>query len=340
MIKKELFGTKDGKDVFLFTMSNSKGLTAKITNFGGIIQSLIYKDTDVVLGRDSLSEYEENDGSYGALIGRNSNRIQNAEFTLNGKKYILEKNNNGNNLHSGSVGLRNRVWGAESIDKEEPSLVLTYLSPDGDDGFPGNLNVTVTYTVTTQNSLKIHYEATSDADTIVNMTNHSYFNLNGHDSGTTDNHTLTLNCDFYTPNSESCLPTGEILNVSGTDFDFRSPKKLSTVFDSDFIQAKMFNGLDHNFCINGRGFRKCASATGDISGITMETYTDLPGVQIYTGNFIDPERICKDGKKYDVHHGVCFETQYFVNAPYNSHFPSTFLKSGEKYDTTTEFKFI
>lgn len=341
MITKELFGNHEGKDVFLYKLDNENGLSVEIITFGGVIKNIYYKGLDLVLGRDSLEEYLDNDGYLGALIGRNSNRIQNAEFELGGKVYKLFPNDKGvSNLHGGKIGYDSRVWDSEAVDGKEPALILTLHSPDGEEGFPGNADIKVTYTVTTENSLKIHYEAVCDADTVMNMTNHAYFNLNGHNSGVTDNHTLTLDSDFYTPNTEKCLPYGEILSVEGTVFDLRKPVRLGDVFESDNEQIKMFKGFDHNFCLNGRGFRKVSELCGDKSGIKMETYTDLPGIQVYCGNFLKPERVCKGGAIYDSHHAICLETQVFPNAMALPHFPSPILRKGEKYDTVTEYKFI
>lgn len=340
MIKKENFGKFDGKEVSLYTLTGSDGLTVCITDFGGIIRNIFYKGHDVVLGCDTLEDYKTTPGNLGALIGRNSNRIANAEFELDGKTYKLLKNDGNNNLHGGAPGFNAKLWDSEAIDGDEPSIVLTLKSPDGEAGFPGNADIKVTYTVTAQNSLKIHYEAVCDANTLMNLTNHSYFNMNGHESGTTGGHTIEVMADFFTPNSDECMPTGEILSVSGRAFDLRKPTKMSHVYTSDDEQVKLFGGFDHNFCLRGRGFRKVASITGDKSGITMETYTDLPGVQIYTGNFLDGAVACKDGIKYDMHYGICFETQFFPNTPAISHFPSTVLKKGDKYDTTTEYKFV
>lgn len=339
MVKSENWGTHKGKDVYLFTLSNGKDLSATITNYGGILRSLVYKGTDVVLGRDGLDAYLNNTGCYGALIGRNSNRIADGEFELNGKKYVIAKNDVYSNCHSGPEGFDHQVWDAETLDGVEPSLVLKYVSPDGDQGFPAQLDVKVTYTLTSDNSLKIHYEATGDGDTIVNLTNHAYFNLNGHTSGTVDNHTIKSECDFYTPNVAACYPTGEILSVAGTTFDLRDGKKLGDCFVADDEQIKMFGGFDHNFAIRGTGFRKAMTLIGDKTGITMETYTDQLGVQIYSGNGIKESEICKDGAGYKIHQGICFETQAFPDAPHNSHFPSTVLKKGEKYDSVTEYKF-
>ncbi len=339
MIKKESFGKLNDKDVFLYTLDNGCGLSAEITNYGGIIKSLVFNGTDVVLGRDNLEEYLQNDGYYGALIGRNSNRIANAEFELNGKKYELYKNDGNNNLHSGKIGFDAKVWDAEMFDDAEPSLVLTLHSPDGEEGFPGNADIKVTYTLTKENSIKIHYEGKCDEDTIMNLTNHSYFNLNGHDSGVIDGHTICLDCSFYTPNNDECMPTGEVIKVDGTAFDLRTPAKFGDVFNSNDEQVKMFGGFDHNFCLNGRGFRKIATLMGDKTGIEMETYTDQPGVQIYSGNMIIEDRVCKEGIIYKKHNAVCLETQVFPNAMANPHFPSPILKKDDKYDTITEYKF-
>lgn len=341
MITKQNFGTFEGTEVFMYTLDNGCGLTAEITNYGGIIKSLVYNGVDVVLGRDSLEEYLENTGYYGALIGRNSNRIKNSAFELNGKTYTLAKNDGENNLHGGLCGFDSKVWDCKECDGEEPSIILSLFSEDGEEGFPGNVNVKVTYTLTKENSIKIHYEATTDQDTIVNMTNHSYFNLNGHNSGTIDNHTLTLDSDFFTPNNSDSVPNGTIVASAGTVFNSKNSIKMGDVFNAkDDEQIKIFRGYDHNFCLNGRGFRKVAEFVGDKTGIKMETYTDLPGVQLYSGNGIEEGRVCKDGAVYGVHHAMCFETQAYPNATEFSHFPSTILKPGEKYDTTTEYKFI
>lgn len=339
MIKKEYYGTLDGAEISLYTLDNGKGLVAKITDCGGIITELYVNGTDVVLGRDSLEEYLTNNGYYGALIGRNANRIADSQFELNGKTYKLFANDGKNNLHGGKVGFDKKLWSAEMIDEEEPKLCLCLKSPDGDEGFPGNADIKVTYTVTSENSIKIHYEAVCDADTVMNMTNHSYFNLNGHDSGAIDNHTITVESDFYTPNDYESMPTGAVCPVDGTVFDVRKPVKFADIFASNDEQVKIFRGFDHNFCLRGRGFRKISTLTGDKSGISMDTYTDLPGVHIYSGNGIEEDIVCKGGNIYKMHQAVCLETQYFPNAFKNSHFPSTILKKGEKYDTTTEFKF-
>ncbi len=337
MIKKQSFGYVNEKEVYLYTLDNGKGLKAEITNFGGIVKSLYVNDVDVVLGRDTLEEYLDNDGYFGALIGRNSNRIHNAEFTLNDKKYTLAKNDGNNNLHGGNVGFDKKIWIAEELDRDEPKLALTLLSKDGEEGFPGNAEIKVTYTLTNENGLNIHYESTCDKDTVMNLTNHSYFNLNGHDSGLIDNQTLQVFSGFFTPNTEECVPCGEIIKNDNTPFDLRKPKAFKEVFNSDFEQITKFGGFDHNFVLDGTGYRKIAEAKGD--EITMEVFTDAVGAQIYTGNFINETCVCKGGTVYGKHHAFCVETQFYPNSMEFSHFPSPVLKAGEKYDTTTEYKF-
>ena len=340
MIKKEEFGIINGERVYLFKMDNGKGLYAEIISYGGIIRKLVYKETDVVLGRDTLEEYEDNRGSFGALIGRNSNRIENAEFELGGKIYKLFKNNKEANLHGGKEGFDKKVWKAKAKDGEEPRLELFYTSADGEEGFPGKVSVMVTYTLTADNEIKIHYEGKASEDTILNMTNHSYFNLNGHASGELKDHYLWVNAPFYTPNNDDCIPTGVVESVTGTPFDFTKEANVEERLSSDHEQVAKFGGFDHNFVLSGGGVRKFAALTSKKTGITMEMYTDQKGVQIYSGNWIEAERVCKDGAVYDKHHGICFETQAFPNFTKFSHFPDGYLKKGEKYDTVTVYKFI
>lgn len=339
-ISKKLFGTFEGSDVFCYTLDNGNGLTAEILSFGGIIKNLYFEGTDIVLGRDTMESYITNNGYLGALIGRNSNRIENGEFELNGKTYRLALNDNGiANLHGGVCGFNKKIWSCKEDDSSEPSLILNLTSPDGDEGFPGEVKVTVTYTLTKDNSLKIHYNAISDADTILNMTNHSYFNLNGHSSGDMSGHTLKMDCCFYTPNTPNCYPNGEVLSCKGTAFDFSQERRLGDSFSAPDEQIKMFNGIDHNFPINGRGFRYFATLKGDKTGITMDMFTDMPAVQVYTSNMMDKNDNYKEGAPYGLHSAICFETQFFPNSMSYSHFPSIILKKGCKYDTSTEYKF-
>lgn len=337
-ITKEFYGEIDESKVYAYTLDNGKGLVAQILSYGGIITKLIYQGTDVVLGRDNFSEYLDNDGYYGALIGRNSNRIDNAEFVLNEKIYKLYANDGKNNLHGGKIGFNSKVWEVEEVE-ENNSIILTLTSPDGEEGFPGNVEVKVTYTLADDNAIIIHYEGVSDSDTILNMTNHTYFNLNGHSSGTVDGHTLWMASSFYTPNNDECIPTGEVLSVKNTPFDFSTNETLGERFISEHEQVKAFGGFDHNFALDGYGYRLAAKLTGDKSDITMEMFTDQSAVQLYTGNMIDEDRICKDGTKYPKHGALCLETQAFPNFTKYSHFPNGILRKGGKYDTITAYRF-
>ena len=337
MITKDIVANHNGKEVALFTIDNGTGLVAEIFNYGGIIKSLKINGRDIVLGRDTFDDYLDNDGYLGAAIGRYGNRIQNAEFELNGNVCKLAKNDNGNNLHGGNVGFDKKVWNAEVVD--ELKLVLSLESPDGEEGFPGNLLATITYTITKDNTLRIEYTAETDKDTIYNPTNHSYFNLDGHASGTIYNQSVMINADFYTPNTDECIPCGEIHSVNGTPFDLNTKTKFSDVLHSDFEQIRKFEGFDHNFVLKGRGFRKIAEATSSDESITMETYTDLPGVQLYTANALD-EGTYKEGAKYGQHSAFCLETQFFPNSPNFSHFAAPVVKKGERFYSVTEYKFI
>lgn len=339
-INKSKIAEFNGRSIYEFTLSNENGLTAQILNYGGIIKSLSFKGVDVVLGRDSFEEYLNNDGCFGALIGRNSNRIENAEFELNGKIYKLFRNDGRNNLHGGNNGFDKKTWDAEMSDGVEPSLILSLISPDGEEGFPGRVSVRVTYTLTKDNAIQIHYEGETNADTILNMTNHSYFNLNGHSSGAIYGHSLWMNCDFYTPNNEENMPYGEVHSVGGTPFDFKTNDTLGERMLSEHSQIKDFRGFNHNMIPNGRGFRKVACLKGDKTGISMELYTDSIGVQVYTANWMDDKRVCKGNALYMKHSGICLETQAFPNCMKYSHFPSGILRKNEKYDTTTMYKFI
>lgn len=339
-VVREKIADFNQKEIYEYVLDNGNGLSAHILNYGGIIKRLNYHGIDVVLGRDTFEEYLDNDGYFGAVIGRNSNRIENSEFELNGKVYKLYSNDGRNNLHGGKNGFDKKVWDAETIDGEEPSLILSTVTPNGEEGFPGEVKVKVTYTLSADNSLRIHYEGESDADTILNMTNHSYFNLNGNSSGSIDNHTLWVDSDFYTPNTEECMPYGEILSVKGTPFDFKTNETLGEKFKSTHPQITMFGGFDHNMVLNGIGYRKVACLKGDKSDISMEVYTDRSGMQIYTGNMLDENRVCKDDAVYTKHSGLCLETQAFPNNMKYPHFPNGILRKNEKYDTVTVYKFI
>ena len=342
MITEKYFGKASSGEVTAYTLSNKNGLSAEILNLGGILMRLIFNGTDVILGRETADGCFMDDAYQGALIGRNANRIENCQFVIGEKKYTLDANDSGrdNNLHGGIDGFARRIWNTEAIDGDEPQLILSLFSPDGDQGFPGNAEIKVTYTITKENSVKIHYEGTCDADTVINMTNHSYFNLNGHNSGDVLGHKLWMNSDFITPNNDLCVADGTVLSVKDTPFDFTSEKEIGKDIHDPCYQVQNFRGYDHNFAITGRGFRKFAELTGDKTGITMQCFTDQPGVQLYTGNFLTADIPCKDGANYTTHSGLCLETQAFPNALKYSHYPSSIIKKGEKYDTITEFKFI
>lgn len=341
------FGTlPTGEDIDVYTLDNGVGLRAEILTYGGIIKNLYVTDkngeeVDVVLGRDTLEEYLDNFGFYGAAIGRHANRIANSEFSLNGKTYKVGANEGKNSLHGGNVGFDKKVWDGEKIETQEGvGVALTLVSDDMDEGFSGTLTVVMTYILTKENSLIIRYRAVSDKDTVVNLTNHSYFNLAGHNSGKMTNQILQLNSSFYTPNSSECMPTGEVLSVSGTPFDFRVPKPIGQDIDADFTQIEMFGGYDHNFALDGRGYRLGAVAACVDNGISMQMYTDKPAVQLYTTNGVEDGRVCKDGAVYEKHQAFCLETQFFPNAMSFSHYPSPILLAGDRYKYTTEYKFI
>ncbi|MCH5186494.1 MAG: galactose mutarotase [Oscillospiraceae bacterium] len=345
-VSKDLIGTtKDGEEVYIIKLDNGKGLSAEVLNYGGIIKNLYFtaadgKKIDVVLGRDSLEEYLDNYGFYGAAIGRYANRIENSEFEIGGKIYKVGANEGRNSLHGGIFGFDKKVWEAyEGESGGEPGVEMILESPDMEEGFPGTLKVKMTYTLTKENSLKIEYRAMSDKDTAVNLTNHSYFNLSGHSSGNIYNQVLQINSGFYTPNNKECMPFGEILTVDGTPFDFREPKPIGRDISADFEQINMFGGYDHNFVIDGRGYRLAATAFSPDTGITMKMYTDKPAVQLYTTNGTENGRVCKDGTVYEKHQAFCLETQYFPNSMKYSHYPSPILKAGEEYRFTTEYEF-
>lgn len=336
----------DKKQVYIYTLANSKGVTVDITNFGGVIININVPDrngkfADVNLGFDKVEGYYAKGPHFGALIGRHANRIENGEFELNGVKYTLAKNNGNNHLHGGLVGFDVVTWDSEIIkDSDLDVLKLTYFSKDMEEGYPGNLNVTVLYTLTEENELKIEYKAVSDKDTVINLTNHAYFNLAGHNSGSVLEHELYVNADKYTVNNDECLPTGEIKDVAGTPFDFRAIKSVGRDL-SDEDKPHYVNGYDHNFVLNTKGdLNKLAAMLYEPnSGRAMEVYTTKPGVQIYTANFLDIPN-GKGGAKYTYKSGICLETQFFPNAMKHTHFPSPILRAGEQYNHTTIYKFL
>ena len=335
---------KNGEAATLYTFENKNGMVMEVTDFGATLYALIVPDKDgnpcdVVLGYDDPQGYMGPSGTgFGATIGRNGNRIANASFTLNGKTYELDKNNNGNNLHSGLDFYHHRMWNVK--ETTENSITLSLHSPDGDQGYPGNFDVDVTYTLTDDNELKIDYNGTPDQDTIVNMTNHSYFNLNGHASGSILEQEVWVDADALTATDDKLIPTGEIVPVEGTPMDFRVKKPIGRDINEDYEALVFGGGYDHNWCLNNNGeFAKVIEMSSKESGITMEVYTDLPGVQIYSGNFLK-EELGKDGIVYKHRQAICFETQGYPDSINHDNFPSVVCKAGEVYKTTTIYKFV
>lgn len=349
MIEISDFGKFENDDVKLFTITNSNGLIAKLTNFGAILVSLFVPDKngnldDVVLGFDSLDKYLTNDICYfGSTVGRNCNRVKNANFILNGKTYDLDKNErNKNNLHSGFNPYNKRLWNY-NVNENNNSVAFNLISPDGDQGFPGNFNITVTYILTDNNELKIEYNGFSDKDTIANMTNHSYFNLSGHNSGTAMDQILNINADKFVEVNDELIPTGYLITVENTPMDFRTSKKIGNEIDSDFEQLHFTGGYDHCFVINksSSGIEKIAVLSDEKSGRSMEVYTDSIGVQFYAGNFIENNEVVgKENCLYKNRSGICLETGFLPDSMNHANFPSPILKAGEMYTTTTIYKFV
>ena len=346
-VTKAPFGTADGQSVDLYTLRNVHGVEAKITNYGGILVSLKVPDRngkfdDVVLGFNDLDTYLKGHPYFGALIGRYGNRIAKGRFTLNGVEYKLAVNNGENTLHGGVKGFDKVVWtGKEMKTKAGPAVVLTYLSKDGEEGYPGNLNVRVVYTLTNNNELKIEYSATTDKDTVTNLTHHSYFNLAGEGNGDILSHVVTINGSRFLPTDAGSIPTGELRKVSGTPFDFLIAHAIGERINQDEEQLKLGNGYDHNWIINGRAgtLRLAATAYDATSGRSMQVWTTEPGVQFYTGNFLDGTLTGKSGKIYQRRFGFCFESQHYPDSPNHPAFPTTTLKKGATYRSTTIYRF-
>ncbi|MES2277572.1 MAG: aldose epimerase family protein [Bacteroidota bacterium] len=335
--------TVDGKKTDLYYLKNKNGVQAAITSWGGRLVSLLVPDkqgkmVDVVVGFDSLGTYQVAGDFYGATIGRYGNRIGKATFTLNGKAYTLPANNGPNTLHGGKFGFDTKVWDAKQLN--DSSLEIDYLSKDGEEGFPGNLTVKVIYSLQDDNSLKISYEATTDKPTVVNLTNHAYWNLNGCGSGTILGHTLQIDGDAYTPVDTTLIPTGKIVPIAGTPFDFRSPTAIGARIEQKDEQLKNGKGYDHNYVLNKHDITKAITTlTGDKTGIVMEVFTEEPGIQFYSGNFMAGKYALKGGAKNDFRTGLCLETQHFPDSPNKPAFPTTELKPGQTYKTTTIYKF-
>jgi len=343
------FGTlKDGRPAELFTLTNSHGSSVQITNFGGIIISFNVPDRDgkrdsIVLGKDTLEEYEAGHPFFGVITGRYANRIAKGKFTVEGKEYQLAINNGPNSLHGGKEGFDKKLWAVSSSSVKDgtPTLVLSYTSPDGEEGYPGTLRCEVTYSFNDAGELKIDYTATTDSTTVVNLTNHSYFNLAGHGKGDILDHTLQLYCDAYTETDENLIPTGEIKPVEGTPLDFRKPFRIGARIDQkDFAPLRYGAGYDHNFVIRGKAgaLRPAALVTDPASGRTLECLTTEPGVQLYTNNHMGGEVKGRDGRTYGRRSAFCLETQHYPDSPNHLSFPSTELKPGETYRHTCIYR--
>ena len=341
-IRIESFGqTSDGQPVDLYTLTNANGIRARITNYGAILVSLEVPDrsgklADVTLGYDTLDGYIKKSAFFGAAVGRYANRIGKAKFVLNGVEYKLAANNGENHLHGGIKGFDKVVWGAEEIrTADSVGLKLTYLSKDGEEGYPGNLPCVVMYTLTKNDELKISYEALTDKPTVINLTNHSYWNLAGQGNGDILGHELMLNADKYTPVDKGLIPTGEIRSVKDSPMDFTKATTIGSRID------KVEGGYDHNYVLKSGGgsLALCARVYEPKSGRVMEVYTTEPGVQLYTGNFLDGSITGKAGKVYKKHYGFCLETQHFPDSPNKPNFPSVVLNPGEKYTTVAVYKF-
>jgi len=342
MIKttKSNYGKVDGKDVFLFTLASNDGTKVQITNYGGIVTSLFVPDRngkpgDVVLGFDSLQGYLNGHPYFGCIVGRFANRIAGAKFELDGKTCQLAKNIGENHLHGGINGFDKKVWEAREIFQgDEAGVELTYISPDGEEGYPGELKVTVIYLLTPNRELKIRYSATTSKPTPVNLTHHGYFNLKGAGNGDILDHELTINADYYNVVSDQLLPTGELRLVTGTPMDFLQSKLIGR----DMVQVE--GGYDHNFALKTDGsLVKAAILKESSTGRWMEVYTNQPGIQFYGGNFLDGTITGKYGKPYYKHYGLCLETQHFPDSPNQPGFPSTILRPGETFESETIYKF-
>jgi aldose 1-epimerase len=336
------WGETDGKKVQLFTLTNDAGSEVKITNYGGIVTEWNFPDkngktSSIVLGFDSLKSYLAGHPFFGAIAGRYANRIAKGQFSIDGETYNLAKNNGENSLHGGVKGFDKQVWTANTIDGNEPSLELTYLSADGEEGYPGNLNVKVVYTLTANNELKIDYTATTDKATVLNLTNHSYFNLTGSPANTILGHELRIKAQKYTPVDDGLIPTGELAPVAGTPFDFVDATKIGERIEQTGGDPY---GYDHNFVLDGEAgqLRNVVIATDSVSGRRLDMATTQPGVQFYTGNFLNGSVKSDEGIPYGRNTGFCLETQHFPDSPNKPDFPSALLKPGETYHETTVYK--
>ncbi|MBL4631365.1 MAG: galactose mutarotase, partial [Paraglaciecola sp.] len=333
-----------------FCLTNAQGVSVEILNLGGIIRRWLVsnkrnKFTDIVLGYDTVQDYLSDDSYLGALVGRYANRIEHGKFSLAGTDYQTDINQGGNCLHGGSQGFNNKVWQSSVLSSgDNPSIMLQLTSPNGDQGFPGAISVKVVYTLSEQNRLKIEYFATSNQTTLYNPTNHSYFNLSGHNSGSVKNHQVQLLASHYTPTNEQAIPTGEIATVDNSPFDLRELTPISQPLTSDHQQIKYGNGLDHNLCLDSyvadsKVAVYAGQAVSNDHDINLKIYTNMPGMQIFTANHFGNKN-GKDGTPYQAHQGVCFETQFYPDSPNQPHFPSATLEAGKEFYSVTEYEVL
>jgi aldose 1-epimerase len=347
-IEKTSFGqTPEGQPVDLFTLAREGAPTVKVTNYGAYVVSILAPGrdgatADVVLGYPDLTGYRGDSASLGAVVGRYANRIARGEFTLGGTRYTLARNNGPNHLHGGVEGFSKKVWSARVVSGSDgEALELTYVSPDGEEGYPGTLKATVVYSLTTDGSLKLEYSATTDAETVLNLTNHAYFNLAGEGSGDILGHELQIEADTFTPVDETLIPTGEIRPVEGTPLDFRESTAIGARIDDPHPQLQAGGGYDNNYVVRGEpgALRLAARVSEPASGRVLEVLTTQPGLQLYTGNFLDGTIVGKSGRPYGKRSGFCLETQHYPDSPNRPEFPSVVLAPGERYSETTVFRF-
>jgi aldose 1-epimerase len=338
--------TPDGGKVYLYSLTNSTGMKVQITNFGAILVSLKVPDrngrmADIVLGFDTFDEYSKTKRYYGATVGRFANRIAMGKFTLDGVDYTLARNNGENSLHGGIHGFHKAVWKGREVSSTPPAVEFTYLSRDGEEGYPGNLTATVKYTLTEDNELRIDYAARTDKDTVINLTNHSFFNLAGQGLGDVLDDVVTIDADRFTPVDAGQIPTGELRAVEGTPFDFRKPMAVGARISEEDAQFKPGKGYDHNYVLNHAAGKLsfAARVAEPRSGRVMEVFTTEPGVQFYSANTLDGSDRGKGGNRYGPHSGLCLETQHFPDSPNRPEFPSTVLRPGAEFRATTVFRF-
>lgn len=339
--------TANGQSVDQYTLKNASGMQVSVITYGGIITELLVPDregnfADVTLGFDNVAQYEAESPYFGAIIGRYGNRIAKGKFAIDGEDYTLAQNNDENSLHGGLKGFDKQVWEATPFENDDTvGIVFSYLSPDGEEGFPGNLQVEVTYTLNNQNELSFEYRAVTDKPTVCNLTQHAYFNLASHDSGNVLGHELTIYGDYITPVDAGLIPTGAIWEVAGSPFDFTEAKLIGLHVEARDQQMQYGGGYDHNWVLNKRDgeWGKAAEVYEPKSGRVMEVWTMEPAVQFYGGNFLDGTTVGKDGEPYAYRGGLCLETQHYPDSPNHPHFPSTRLNPGEVYKTKTTYRF-